>query len=533
MTLARYFHTIRHLRAKQVYGRVWYRLYRPLVDQRPAPPIRKATAPWEAWAWRTPSMKSGSSFRFLNVDAELRAASDWDDPAQFKLWRYNLHYFDDLNAQGSADREGWHAALLQRWIDENPPGAGTGWEPYPVSLRIVNWIKWAMAAPGAQRLSPAAIQSLAVQARWLSKRLEIHILANHLWANAKALVFSGLFFEGPEAGGWLKTGAAILEDELDEQFLADGGHFERSPMYHATLLEDVLDLVNLGRAFPLRFPAALLQYLESTATRMLRWLEVMTHPDGGPSFFNDAAFGIAAEYRQIAAQARRLNVIVDGRPLAPLEVLPDSGYTRLQNDRAALICDVARVGPDYLPGHAHADTLSFELSIDGRRVLVNSGTSTYARGAERLRQRGTAAHNTVVVDGEDSSEVWDSFRVARRARPFDVKSGVSDTGPWLEGAHDGYRRLPGRVTHRRRWMLERGALSVEDRIDGTCRSAEAVFRLHPSSAAAASPVRIIVDPPAAAVTVPSTWHPEFGVTVETAMVVVPIPAGRLTTRIAW
>ena len=81
-----------------------------------------------------------------------------------------------------------------------------------------------------------------------------------------------------------------------------------------------------------------------------------------------------------------------------------------------LVCDVAPIGPDHLPAHAHADTLSFELSFKGRRVFVNSGTSEYGLSAERQRQRGTAAHNTLVLDEENSSEVWAGFRVARRAR---------------------------------------------------------------------------------------------------------------------
>jgi uncharacterized heparinase superfamily protein len=479
-------------------------------------------------------MTGPTAFRFLNVNGELRSAADWDDPAQGKLWRYNLHYFDDLSADGSTGRAMWHGPLIDRWIRENPPGRGTAWEPYPTSLRIVNWIKWALAAPGETRLSSSSLHSLSIQARWLSKRMEVHILANHLWANAKALAFAGVFFEGPEGARWLKIAGRMLEDELDEQFLADGGHFERSPMYQATLLEDVMDLVNLSRVFPSRFPPALLESLEITATRMLRWLAVMTHPDGRPSFFNDAAFGIAAEYRPLAEYARKLGVPVDDRPLAQLEVLRESGYARLQNERAAVICDVAPIGPDYLPGHAHADTLSFELSVDGSRVLVNSGTSTYERGPERSRQRGTAAHNTVVVDGQDSSEVWDSFRVARRARPFDVASGVVAGQPWLGAAHDGYRRLPGRVVHHRRWVLDQDRLSVEDRLDGRCGSAVAIFRLHPDAArAGTAPIRMDVDPPTPVSTAVSTWHPEFGRTIETTVMTVPVPAGGLTTRLAW
>ncbi|MFO1266416.1 MAG: heparinase II/III family protein [Rubrivivax sp.] len=111
-------------------------------------------------------------------------------------------------------------------------------------MRIVNWIKWFLAGEPAQA---PWLASLAVQARWLAQRLEWHLLGNHLFANAKALFFAGLFFEGREADEWLATGARILERELPEQVLDDGGQFERSPMYHALALEDVLDLLNVLR----------------------------------------------------------------------------------------------------------------------------------------------------------------------------------------------------------------------------------------------------------------------------------------------
>ena len=160
----------------------------------------------------------------------------------------------------STKRHPWHLALLQRWVNENPPGHGNGWEPYPTSLRIVNWIKWSLTfatKPGGVPavLPPACLQSLAVQARWLSSRLEHHLLGNHLFANAKALVYAGAFFVGPEADRWRHLGLRLLARELDEQILPDGGHFERSPMYHAILLEDVLDLINLAGAYPGLFGA--------------------------------------------------------------------------------------------------------------------------------------------------------------------------------------------------------------------------------------------------------------------------------------
>lgn len=506
-------------------------------------------------------MSGPTRFRFLSVECELTAPGDWDRADWPRLWRYNLHYFDDLVAQGAADRASWHRALIERWITDNPPGHGTGWEPYPVSLRIVNWIKWGLvdsSGDGAARprLSPAAVHSLAIQARWLRQRLEIHLLGNHLWANAKALVFAGVFFDDTEAGGWRAKGLALLRRELREQILPDGGHFERSPMYHATLLEDLLDLLQLGDRYAGVIPASDLDAWRETAGRMLRWLRVMTHPDGGIAFFNDAAFDVAPELTALedyAAGACGFSP-AKGSPLADAQssvaasshsssaavaspdsgcaiiVLPDSGYVRLQAGPAVLIADVGAIGPDYLPGHAHADTLSFELSLHDRRAIVNSGTSTYEAGAERLRQRGTAAHNTVVVDDTDSSEVWSSFRVARRARVMDVAWGKdADSTLWLRAAHDGYRRLSGRVVHRREWRLTARGLRIVDRLEGRFTSAKARFHLHP----AADPDTIGANLDVMRVD-PSTWHPRFGVSVDNRVLVAEF-SGRnmLETSFRW
>jgi uncharacterized heparinase superfamily protein len=141
------------------------------------------------------------------------------------LWRYHLHYFDDLNAHSAEEREQWQSQLLCRWVKDNPPGQGTGWEPYPTSLRMVNWMKWALAG---HALPVECIESLAAQARWLARRLETHLLGNHLFSNAKAMIFAGIFFQGSEAEAWVSMGLRILEEQLGEQVLSDGGHFERT-----------------------------------------------------------------------------------------------------------------------------------------------------------------------------------------------------------------------------------------------------------------------------------------------------------------
>ena len=550
MSVVRYVHTIRYLRPIQIYGRLWFQAYRPRPDLRPAPPPRTPVARWRAVCWRPPSMTAAATFHHLNITANVATSRDWDDPACAKLWRYNLHYFDDLNAQDAAVRESWHRTLIVRWVNENPPGDGTGWEPYPTSLRIVNWIKWALSTGTGDtpRLDHALQDSLATQTRWLRARLEVHLLGNHLWANAKALAFAGAFFQGAEPQRWLAQAWDLVERELREQILADGGHFERSPMYHAILLEDILDFVNLSRLFPACVPEALKARLSAVAERMLHWLRVMTHPDGRISFFNDSAFGVAPGYAALAEYAQQLAITQPREPLKSIEALPDSGYVRLQNDRAVVICDVGPIGPDHLPAHAHADSLSCELSLGEQRVVVNSGTSTYEPGAERQRQRSTAAHNTVVVDRQDSSEVWGNFRVARRARPFDVTWGTSGAREWLEASHDGYRRLRGRVSHRRRWTLEPNRLLIDDHLTGHFESACAFWHLSPDVAVSPRPAgtltSVSLQSPAGpdvrlsfersvASHEPSTWHPEFGQALPNDVFIACFQGASLVSHFTW
>lgn len=542
MNLIRYIHTLRHLRPVQIYGRLWHRLNPAKPDFAPAPALRPVAGQWVPATIRPSSLLDGGTFRFLNHVGHVRTAADWNDAAQEKLWLYNLHYFDDLNAAGAEDRLAWRRALIARWVAENPPGQGNGWEPYPTSLRMVNWIKWAL---GGNALALDWTHSLAIQARWLRRHIEWHLLGNHLFANAKALVFAGLFFEGDEAAAWLAAGLKILRREVPEQVLADGGHFELSPMYHAIILEDMLDLINAAGARPDQVPEAVVSQWREAVSRMLPWLQGMTHPDGRIAFFNDAAFGIAPDYATLADYAQRLGVeSAAGETGAAVRNFADSGYVRLEQGGAMALLDVARIGPDYLPGHAHADTLSFELSLFGQRVVVNSGTSQYGVGAERLRQRGTGAHSTVEVDGADSSEVWGGFRVARRARPFGLAVRHDDEALTVTCSHDGYRRLPGQPIHRRNWRLDPHGLQISDSIEGEFRAAVARYYLHPAVEVVGTGthmqlvlpdgrrVRWSVEGGAARV-VFATWHPEFGVSVPSRLIEVLLDGREVRSIFSW
>ena len=522
-----YWHTIRHLKAVQFYGRLIHRYWRPRIKLKSLPKLSKHTDSWQKPASRLSSMVGPNDFKFLNELGNLNQLG-WDNPSREKLWRYNLHYFDDLNAHNVEERKSWHSDLIEKWIVENDPFVGTSWESYPTSLRIVNWIKWHL---GGNQLSVSALQSLFIQLRWLNKRLEYHLLGNHLFANAKALVFGGLFFENTEANNWLQKGLAILEREVKEQILPDGGHFELSIMYHALVIEDILDLINIIKCFSGKLNEEQNNQVSSwydVAEKMYFWLHTMCHPDGEISFFNDSAFDVAPSISELDTYAKRLGIVTLETTDKKLLLLKDSGYIRIKNNSLLALLDVAKIGPDYLPGHGHADTLSFELSVGDQRVIVNSGTSCYGSSTERLKQRGTLSHNTVTVNGENSSEVWGGFRVARRAYPRKLKILNSQSGNNLEVhcSHDGYDRLKGKPVHTRSWYMNERELLIKDNVLGYYKTAEARFHFHPDIQVTIKPnhksgtvlmegnkiLTWFIDDGFAALE-ESFWYPKFGMTV--------------------
>lgn len=562
--LGRYWNTLRHLKPVQFYGRVWFRLYRPRVNALATTlALRVPNGEWRRPAARSASMLGPAQFRFLNQTQTLPAQDGWNDDALEKLWLYNLHYFDDLNAQDARARLDWHRALIARWIAENPPASGNGWEPYPTSLRVVNWLKWLASGNVAV---PGMFESLAMQAGWLAGRLERHLLGNHLFANAKALVFAGLYFEGPQAADWLATGLKIITQELPEQVLSDGGNFERSPMYHAIFLEDVLDLINAAQCWPGLVSDVHVAGWRETAARMQSWLSGMTHPDGEIALFNDAAFGVAPGCDELQAYAGRVGVArlysgiesckVDitlprstlvspsiSKSIPTLIHFPDSGYVRMETDDAVALLDVAPIGPDYLPGHAHADTLSFELSVFDQRVVVNGGTSRYGLGPERLRERGTAAHSTVEIAWANSSDVWGGFRVARRAYPFELQ--VQPDRCHVACSHNGYVRLPGAPVHRREWQMSEDSLQVRDTVRGGEHAAVARYILHPDitvtsvdakiwqlTLSGGQRVRMVVQIGRGRLE-PASYASEFGNRKQTQSLVVELAAGMADVTFFW
>ncbi len=419
--------------------------------------------------------KSGD-FTFLNRSRRLGWPPRWDLPGCPRLWLYNLHYFQWLE---SLDYLECRVAVLD-WIGHYPPTVRTvGWEPYPVSLRLINWLRTFLGKYYSRLQADAEFreeleESLGAQARWLNRRLEFRLLGNHLLENAVALVMAGNLFAGREAESWRRRGLKILKREIGEQILADGVHFELSPMYHLRVTWLMLLLAAGGGGEAAKPPEGLLE-------RMLVALDRLTHPDGEIALLADSAFDIYPRPELLRRAAEK----IVGRTL-PREgkepggwALPDAGYFGFRDgEDNYLVCDAGRIGPDYLPAHGHGDIFSFELSLRGKRVVVDSGISGYEPGPDRAYDRSTRAHNTVEIEGEDQAEFWGIFRVGRRGRPRDVECRFSDDGFSLEGRHDGYRRLAGSPVHRRTFRFQPGGLlEVNDRVTAT-REVAAASRIH-------------------------------------------------------
>lgn len=516
MHTARFIRTVADLRPIQIANRIWRFVWKPAPDLAPVPERRDNKRLFQSIAAKTPAIGDNFTLDFLHEKHRLSVPEDWNNSAWPRLWLYNLHYFDILCTEETV---GKCDLLIEKWIRENPPGGGCGWEPYPSSRRIVNWIKYVLTG---HSLSDLALHSLAIQVRYLCRRLEYHLLGNHLLANATALVFAGLFFSGKEAERWYCKGIRIFQRQLKEQILPDGGHIERSPMYHALIMVDLLDVIQLHRVYGLELPVK----WNETVRKMLGWLKVMTHPDGGFALFNDCALNVAAKTAKIEEYAFKLGVTHEGAG-GGSKWLEDSGYLRVEEGNLVLFFDAGPVGPSYQPGHAHADTFSIEVSIGEQRLLVDSGTSCYGISPERLRQRATSAHNTLSVDGRDSTEVWSSHRAGRKSRVVSVKFSQPPGAQGLAvlAVQDGFSRLRGVRMHSRRLDIRDGRIVIEDTIDGSGpHELKLLFHFHPDIVVSENReggfelrnhdglflgtlqmediMRTEVEP--------STWHPEFG-----------------------
>lgn len=440
------FRTVKHLKLTQVIYQVKNRLIKPAYVALDAPNGDSGFRIQVSGLKTEPIVRynswDGEHFTFLNLKHEF---AGWNFTENGMLWAYNQNYFDWINQEGIEQEE------CCLWIDkfiEELPGNRIGLDPYPIALRSINWIKFFCQYP--KSATKARLNSLYSQLCLLEKKLEFHLLGNHLLEDAYALYIGSAFFRDERL---LKKATNLLLSQLKEQVLPDGAHYEQSVMYHCILLDRLLDAINVGERCAVN-GIELRRYAE----RMLGHLESIVWCNGDILMANDAAHGIAPMPAEIFDYARRLGIKWNVIPLK------ECGYRKLQGELLEAIVDVGNITATYQPGHTHADTFNYELRIDGLPFVVDTGISTYNKTERRQLERSTFAHNCVSVDGKNSSEVWGGFRVGRRCQ----SKIIVDSMHQIEAYHNGFRKKCWR-----KFSMNDKGIVVEDRYDG-----EAVSYIH-------------------------------------------------------
>ena len=375
------FHTVKHLKVKQINYRLFYTLRNKLINKSYKKDVKESleSLNWNDTIQKTSTYFGTLEFCFLNIRHKFEEKIDWNIDKYGKLWTYNLNYFDFLN-QSSIEKP--EALLLIKDYVAKIDELKDGLEPYPISLRGINWVKYL----SKEKIQDKEInKSLYNQYLRLLDNLEFHLLGNHLLENGFSLLFGAYYFKNDI---FYFKAKKIIEDELKEQILLDGAHFELSPMYHQIILDRILDCISLVKNSSWKDNLEFLSLLELKSKKMMSWLNEITFEDDTIPMVNDSTFGISPSTSSLIKYGENLGVFHQEVDLF------DSGYRKFTRDLYQFFADVGQVGPLYQPGHAHADTFSFIFHSD-KPIIVDPGISTYNMGEIRELERSTKYHNRV------------------------------------------------------------------------------------------------------------------------------------------
>ncbi len=471
--------TFGQLPRDQVLGRLGYAVKRPIfalpfypVSLAGPGPTRLNFSPADAWPG---SAEAGSAIiagRFSFAGQTLEAPKPlWRPRGASERWRVALHGFAwlrDLRAVGGDPARRAARDLVTAWIDQNARSwDALAWSPAVTGQRLGHWLGHYefFAASAAVETRHRLLYESARQARHLARVLPAGLAGAEALTALKGLITAGACLPG--GGAWLDQGLALLRRELPRQLLADGGHMERSPKRQFEVLRDLIDLRATLHASEAPVPAD----LQAAITQMAPVLRMLQHGDGGLALFNDSNEGEGWQVDMVLQRA-------DAR-VRPLMSAPQSGFQRLQAGRTLVLIDAGTPppGPDL---HAHAGTLSFEVSVGRERLFVNCGAHP-GDAAWRQAQRSTAAHSTLVLDDVNSSELGRDGNLRRRPQTVLCRREESDGNIWVDTSHDGYRRRFGQIHHRRLYLAANGEdLRGEDRLEGEGGEGFALrFHLHP------------------------------------------------------
>ena len=395
--------------------------------------------------------------------------------------------------------------LLLSWIEQCPYPLGVHWaSALELGVRLLNWAAaWqllddALDPEWRQRWLAAIYQHCHFIRRHLSRHSSAN---NHLLGELMGLYIASLQWPcWRESAAWCALAQRGLEREGLAQNWDDGVNKEQAIYYHHEVMDMMLLCQLASQANGRSFGAPWLRRLE----RMAEFLASLMDAEGNVPMFGDAddarmlrLDGAPDPYRSLLAScallfgradfkaragrldARNRWLFADAQarwdaladmPAPSRMAFPHGGYYLLGKEfgtprEVRLVIDCGPLGYLSLAAHGHADALSFTLSAFGVEWLVDPGTFAYHTQRQwRDYFRGTAAHNTVQVDGRDQSEIGGNFMWLRKASAQQLSHLPQGTRQFFEGKQDGYLRLRDPVLHRRRISFDsnRNAVRVED-----------------------------------------------------------------------
>ena len=392
--------------------------------------------------------------------------------------------------------------LLDSWFEQCPYRLGPNWaSAMEAALRLINWSLCWQLLGGVNGALFTGADGARLRGRWLAsvyqhmdfvrRNLSLYSSANnHLIGELAGLFIAGRTWPlWNEAVGWTESAQRHLTAECLKQNGADGVNLEQATSYQVFVLEYLLLAGLCARAGAVDFPAAYWQRLEAMSDYLYflgnlgesvpaigdsddaAVVRLSPDPDFDQRRALLASAALLFQRDDFAAAAGRLDdqtawllgrgsearfaELLARRQERPLKVdFPNGGYRALgmaQPGRLRALFDTGPLGYTRIAAHGHADALALLLWLDGAPVLVDAGTYCYNDQPKwRAYFRGTAAHNTLRVDGLDQSEPGGAFMWLRKAAvtrlPCPSPGGTEAVG----AVHDGYRRLADPVLHERR-----------------------------------------------------------------------------------
>lgn len=426
----------------------------------------------------------------------------------------------DYRLNGTADSLAAIEAAIASWHAANPPYGGINWTSgIEIALRAISLVL-THALLGDTLSEPRRDEMaahLAAARRWLLAFPSLYSSANnHRIAELAGLILIGLAFGDPDT-----VSQAELERELRMQILPDGAPAEQSPTYGAFSVELALlcriALKDTGKAFSTPADARLMAFARYAACLGDEALVAAGDDDEGRAigdlaeigFYSGkigrlaAAIGTAPETSRQSKDLRDAllgGAVPASLPTEGLMTFPEGGHSiwrgRIAGRAVRLGFDHGPLGYLSIAAHGHADALSVTLAIDGEPILIDPGTYLYGSGGPwRSWFRSTAAHNTLVIDGESQSSMAGPFLWSHKARTRLIEAKA--TPLLLSAEHDGYRKRHG-VLHRRTIVAEGKGWRVTDCLVGTQpQMAELVFQLAPGLGLAEDSEGLIVSQQAA------------------------------------